>query len=118
VIRARSAAGREVPIAFEWVGTQLRVRFGRVDARFDRAPTVCRLPRDCAAQADQLPALACPRRVEWSCERHDLRCQAHCGPAARTPAQVLCGSAFCPAGRVCCNPIHNVCTAPGEGCGQ
>ncbi len=31
---------------------------------------------------------------------------------------VVCGSIRCPEGKVCCNPLMDLCTAPGEACIQ
>ncbi len=116
VLRARDSRGVEVSMDVQWVGPQLRLRFGPVDALLDPVRSVCRTARDCVEQADGAPEFACSRAVQWSCAYHE--CRVHCGPAASTPAHVRCGPVWCPAGQVCCNPIGGTCTPPGYGCGQ
>jgi hypothetical protein len=39
------------------------------------------------------------------------------GTAGSDPPSIsVCGSIYCPAGTVCCNPSCEICTAPGEAC--
>lgn len=39
-------------------------------------------------------------------------------PASCCAAPVTCGTTTCGAGEVCCNPLMNICTKPGEFCAQ
>ena len=117
-VQTRDAAAREGTIGFEWEGEQMRLRFERVTALFDRVASVCRNANDCVAQAATAPELECARTVGWSCDPRGHACMAHCGPPARSPGLQRCGPHWCPPGEFCCNTLMGTCVPPGGGCGQ
>jgi hypothetical protein len=55
------------------------------------------------------PSLLCPASSE-ECDPQTCACQAAGG--------VPCGTTVCPVGKVCCNPLLDICTDPGGICVQ
>jgi len=61
-----------------------------------------------------IAGLTCPRGYE--CEMTPPFHPDQAGKCVKPAGGERCGNVVCGAGTVCCNPVMNICTAPGMNC--